>query len=250
MSETPPADGPWMDFRGAGPETVGVAGTIYDGTGARLAGPGPERASEILDAMPHRLVIYDTLRTADFAVLTADDWIWALPNTFGTPPDLPMQTVRRVATFIQQGGNVGLASRDMYTVVLAHGAVVQTMLWGMPRPRVPTNLHGTVYDGAGVRVLGDGPKTITVSKLNAYPFKTTLGRNEVLVRGGPLGREDRLWLLPRTSMPPDLPIDLLQDFANLLKQGRRVGLAGSDRTIGEFIAGALRLAYTDPQGSA
>ena len=65
-------------------------GTLYDGDGTRLAGSGPELTLEMTEALPHKALIHGKPGAVNVAVLEAGDRLWLLPNSFGTPPVLPV----------------------------------------------------------------------------------------------------------------------------------------------------------------
>ena len=92
----------------------------------------------------------------------------------------------------------------------------------------PEDLPGTLYDGNGTRLAGTGPE-FSLETTQALPHKVLIrdrpGAEEVAV----LERGDRLWLLPDTfGAPPDLPVPLLAELADVVRRGNTVGLAGSN----------------------
>ena len=91
---------------------------------------------------------------------------------------------------------------------------------------------GTLYDGDGMRLAGDGPD-YTPALNHALPFKIVLRHCRAADEGGELGIGDRLWLLPDTlGTPPALPEDVLDELADALRAGRKVGLAARDEAVG------------------
>lgn len=87
---------------------------------------------------------------------------------------------------------------------------------------------GTLYDGDGTRLVGDGPE-FTSGLADDLPHKALIrdrpGSEEVAV----LETGDRLWVLPDTlGDPPELPIPLLAELAEVVRRGRSVGLAARD----------------------
>ena len=66
-------------------------------------------------------MIHDEPGAIDVVVLEAGDRLWLLPDTFGTPPVLPVLLFTDLAHVVRCGRKVGLAasSRDAYTLVRA-----------------------------------------------------------------------------------------------------------------------------------
>lgn len=95
----------------------------------------------------------------------------------------------------------------------------------VPGARFP----GTLYDGDGTRLAGDGPKftpDLADALLHKALIRDTPGDMDVAV----LEAGDRLWLLPDSfGIPPEMPVPLLADLANVVRGGRKVGLAGSNQ---------------------
>jgi len=94
----------------------------------------------------------------------------------------------------------------------------------------PGRFPGTLYNGDGTRMAGDGPE-FTPELTESLPHKALLrsrpgpedGEVAVLEAG------DRLWLLPDTfDNPPELPMPLLTTLANVVRRGGKVGLAAGN----------------------
>ena len=84
---------------------------------------------------------------------------------------------------------------------------------------------GTLYDGDGMRLAGDGPD-YTPALNQALPFKVVLRQYGVTDEAGELSVGDRLWLLPDTfGTPPALPEDVLDELADALRPRRAQGRA-------------------------
>jgi len=103
-------------------------GTLYDGDGTRLAGDGPEFTSEIADDLPHKALIHGEPRAVDVAVLEASDRLWLLPDSFGTPPVLPVLLLTDLAHVVRHGYKVGLAASSHDAYVLARDALMLLLL--------------------------------------------------------------------------------------------------------------------------
>jgi len=99
-------------------------GTLYDGDGTRMAGDGPEFTPELTEGLPHKALIRDTPGEEEVALLEAGDRLWLLPDTFGTPPELPMALLTTLANVVRQGGKVGLAAGNQDAYVLVRDALV------------------------------------------------------------------------------------------------------------------------------
>jgi hypothetical protein len=111
---------------------------------------------------------------------------------------------------------------------------------------------GTLYDGDGMRLAGTGPD-FTPALNDVLPFKVVLRHRRVADEGGELGLGigDRLWLLPDTfGTPPALPEDVLDELADALRAGRKVGLAARDDAVGAFARDALLLLLNEAEGRA
>jgi hypothetical protein len=110
-----------------------------------------------------------------------------------------------------------------------------------PTPTWRDAFPGTLYDGDGMRLAGDGPD-YTPALNDALPFKVVLRRYGVTDEAGELRIGDRLWLLPETfGTPPALPEDVLDELADALRAGRKVGLAARDEAAGALARDALLL---------
>ncbi|MBV9750437.1 MAG: hypothetical protein JO157_16650 [Acetobacteraceae bacterium] len=102
----------------------GLPGTLYDGDGTRLAGSGPELTLEMTEALPHKALIHDEPGAVDVAMLEAGDRLWLLPDSFGTPPVLPVLLLTNLAHVVRRGHKVGLAASDEDAYVLARDALM------------------------------------------------------------------------------------------------------------------------------
>ena len=62
---------------------------------------------------------------------------------------------------------------------------------------------------------------------------------------------DRLWALPDSvGAPPDLPMPLLTELANVVRGGRNVGLAVANKDVYVLVRDALMLLLDDSGGQA
>ena len=57
-------------------------------------------------------------------MLEAGDRLWLLPDSFGTPPELPMLLLTELARVVRQGRKVGLAASNEDAYVLARDALM------------------------------------------------------------------------------------------------------------------------------
>ena len=109
---------------------------------------------------------------------------------------------------------------------------------------------GTLYDGNGMRLAGDGPD-FTPGLTEALPFKVVLRRYGVTDEAGELRIGDRLWLLPDTlGTPPELPVAVLAELAEVVRHGRKLGLAGHNPEVYALVRDALVLLLDDSGGHA
>ena len=104
----------------------------------------------------------------------------------------------------------------------------------------PEDFPGTLYDGDWIRLADTGPEFSPETQ--ALPHKVLIrdrpGAEEVAV----LERGDRLWLLPDTfGAPPELPVPLLAELADVVRRGNTVGLAGSNYDAYALVRDALVL---------
>ena len=109
---------------------------------------------------------------------------------------------------------------------------------------------GTLYDGDGTCLAGTGPE-FSLETTQALPHKVLIrdrpGTEEVAV----LERGDRLWLLPDTfGAPPELPVPLLAELADVVRRGNTVGLAGSNYDAYALVRDALVLLLDEAGGQA
>ena len=108
---------------------------------------------------------------------------------------------------------------------------------------------GLLYDGDGTLLAGEGPdfdSKVVDALLHKALIRDRPGDVEVAVLEG-----DRLWVLPDSfGMPPVLPMILLTDLADLVRAGRRVGLAAREQVPYEQARDALVLLLDDSGGRA
>ena len=100
-------------------------GILYAGDGMRLAGDGPDTFTDAQsDALPFKAIIHGTPpRPGTGSEMKVFDRIWVLPDSLGTPPEIPAQLLLELASIVSGGGQVGLAARDG-----AEGAKMRDML--------------------------------------------------------------------------------------------------------------------------
>ena len=100
-------------------------GILYAGDGMRLAGDGPDAFTNAQgDKLPFKAVLHgQPPRPGAGSEMKVGDQIWVLPDTLGTPPEVPAQLLLELAQIIKDGGQVGLAARDG-----AEGAKMRDML--------------------------------------------------------------------------------------------------------------------------
>ena len=109
----------------------------------------------------------------------------------------------------------------------------------------PDDFPGTLYDGDGMRLAGDGPE-FTPALNDRLPFKVVVRHRRVTDEGGQLGIGDRLWLLPDgLGTPPELPGAVLAGLVAVIRAGNKVGLAARDEAVGAFVRDALLLLLDD-----
>ena len=88
-------------------------GILYAGDGMRLAGDGPDAFNDAQgDALLFKAVIHGSPPRPGAGSEKAGDRIWILPESLGSPPEVPAQLLLELATIIKEGGQVGLAARD------------------------------------------------------------------------------------------------------------------------------------------
>ena len=96
----------------------------------RAAGSGPAvvlvaKAGASEELLAKLLAAYAAEPGAvEVAVLETGDRLWLLPDTFGTPPELPMPLLAELAEVVRGGRKVGLAGRDPDAYVLARDALM------------------------------------------------------------------------------------------------------------------------------
>ena len=100
-------------------------GILYAGDGMRLAGDGPDVFTNAQgDALPFKAVIHGKPpRPGRGSEMKVSDRIWVLPDSLGTPPEVPAQLLVELAQIISEGGQVGLAAQGG-----AEGAKMRDML--------------------------------------------------------------------------------------------------------------------------
>ena len=100
-------------------------GILYAGDGMRLAGNGPDIFTDAQGStLPFKAVIHGTPpRPGAGSEMKAGDRIWVLPDSLGSPPEVPAQLLLELAGIIRHGGQVGLAAQDG-----AEGARMRDML--------------------------------------------------------------------------------------------------------------------------
>ena len=99
-------------------------GTLYDGDGTRLAGTGPEFSLATTQALPHKGLIRDRPGAEEVAVPERGDRLWLLPDTFGTPPELPVPLLAELADVVRRGNTVGMAGSNYGAYALVRDALV------------------------------------------------------------------------------------------------------------------------------
>lgn len=94
-------------------------GTMLAGDGTTLAGASPEFNPELIDDLPHKVLIRAGSGKEAVTVLASSDRLWRLPESFGTPPELPMTLLTELAEVVRRGGKVAFAadSEDTYALV-------------------------------------------------------------------------------------------------------------------------------------
>ncbi len=106
---------------------------------------------------------------------------------------------------------------------------------------------GTLYDGDGTRLAGDGPE-MTLELTEPLPHKALIHGQPGAVDVAVLEAGDRLWLLPDSFGA--LPVPLLAELANVVQCGRKVGLAASSHDAYVLVRDALMLLLDDSGGRA
>ncbi len=109
MSQPPPEDFP---------------GTLYDGNGMRLAGSGPEFTQTLGGNLPFQIVLRSRRATDEGVELRLGDRIWLLPDTLGTPPELPEPLLHELAGIIRAGGTIGLAAGNEAVGILVRDTLL------------------------------------------------------------------------------------------------------------------------------
>ena len=111
---------------------------------------------------------------------------------------------------------------------------------------------GFLYAGDGTRLAGDGPDTFTDIQDEAPPFKSVLRATPVQPGEVPqLRMDDRLWVLPDSfGSPPEIPVQLLFELANVIRNGGQVGLIAWDEAEDARMRDMLVLLLLPPEGQA
>ena len=109
---------------------------------------------------------------------------------------------------------------------------------------------GALYDGDGTLLAGDGPE-MTPELTDSLPLKALIRDRPGDVEVAVLEAGDRLWLLPDSfGTSPELPMPLLAELAEVVRGGRKVGLAGRDPNVYAPVRDALMLLLDDSGGRA
>lgn len=121
----------------------------------------------------------------------------------------------------------------------------------MPLAQPDSAFPGILYAGDGARLAGIGPCTFTPEMDASLPFKALIHGCPPTADDDALAFEDRLWVLPEQfSMPDALPTPLLNELANLVHAGGKVGLASADEQVCNQARDMLLLVLAEPEGSA
>ena len=78
----------------------------------RLAGTGPDFTPALNDALPFKVVLRHRREADEGGHLGLGDRLWLLPDTLGSPPELPEDVLDELVRVIRTGNKVGLAARD------------------------------------------------------------------------------------------------------------------------------------------
>lgn len=114
----------------------------------------------------------------------------------------------------------------------------------------PEEFPGTLDDGDGMRLAGTGPG-FAVELTECLPHKALIRNKLGTEKLAMLEHGDRLWVLPDTfSVPPELLMPLLAELAEVVRRGRKVGLAGRDLGTYTLARNALVLLLDDTGGQA
>lgn len=116
----------------------------------------------------------------------------------------------------------------------------------------PRPFPGFLYAGNGMRLAGDGPDAFTDTHGETLPFKTILRTTPVQPGEVPeLQIGDRLWVLPDSfGSPPEVPVQLLFELADVIRGGGQVGLMARDEVEGARMRDMLVLLLSPPAGQA
>lgn len=117
MSEVDGGGGRW-------PPGDDFPGTLYDGDGMRLAGTGPDFTPALNDALPFKAVLRHWRDADEGGQLGLSDRLWLLPDTLGSPPELPEAVLDELVRVIRAGNKVGLAARDEAVGALVRDALL------------------------------------------------------------------------------------------------------------------------------
>ena len=122
----------------------------------------------------------------------------------------------------------------------------------MSAPRTPfaAPFPGTLYDGDGTRLAGDGPE-MSLEMTGPLPHKALIHGEPAAVDVAVLEAGDRLWVLPDSfGAPPELPMALLAELATIVRCGCKLGLAARDQDAYALARDALMLLLDDSGGRA
>lgn len=105
---------------------------------------------------------------------------------------------------------------------------------------------GLLYDGDSMLLEGDGPDTFTDMQDVDMAFRVII-QADAGDPDGELRLGDRLWVIP-----PDLDADAIGSrlvaLADLVRAGRRAGLASENADCGQLVHDALMLVLREAEG--
>ena len=105
---------------------------------------------------------------------------------------------------------------------------------------------GLLYDGDGMLLEGDGPRTFTALQDVTMAFRAIVQAASG-DPGGELRLGDRLWVIP-PDLDPDAIGRRLVGLADLVRAGGRVGLASESAAMGQVAHDALLLVLREAEG--
>ncbi|MGI4801537.1 MAG: hypothetical protein ACRYG8_47430 [Janthinobacterium lividum] len=121
----------------------------------------------------------------------------------------------------------------------------------MTPAQLNSTFPGVLYAGDGARLAGVGPSTFTPEMDASLPFKVLIHACPPTADDDALALEDRLWVLPEQFSTPDaLPTPLLNELANLVHAGGKIGLASADEQVCNQARDILLLLLAEPEGRA